>query len=434
MRSDPPDLPGQRSASSGWQFAVAASILGWVLDAFNFFVVVFLFEPLAASFHVTKAAIVISLTVTLALRPVGALFFGVLADRYGRKLPLIACVLFFTTFTVLSGYASGYSSFLLMRALYGVGMGGYWGIGASYAMESSPPQYRGLVSGILQGGYPFGYLLTALAMQILVPSMGWRAMFVIGCPVTAAIVVLTLFASESDSWRLHRSPGLGTILGTLWRYASLFAYVLLMMTAMNGLSHGSQDLYPNFLNSIPALAGKTVLGMHLVYGIPVLYNIGAVLGALFFGHISGKIGRRRAILIALFLCLISIPGWAFGSTLGALLAGSFLMQTGVQGAFGVIPAHLTELSPDSVRTLFPGLVYQFGVLLSSPAVTLEYTLRDHIRYPWALTIFETAVIAVLLSLFAFGPEKTGRDFHGHANEQSTAPQMAALRTPAEQNR
>lgn len=433
MRFDPPDLRRQRADVSGWQFAVAASILGWVLDAFNFFVVVFLFEPLAASFHVTKAAIVFSLTVTLALRPVGALFFGVLADRYGRKLPLIACVLFFTTFTVLSGYASSYTSFLFMRALYGVGMGGYWGIGASYAMESSPSKYRGLVSGILQGGYPFGYLLTALAMQVLVPSIGWRAMFVIGCPVTAGIVVLTLFAPESDSWMLHRSPGLGTILGTLWRHVSLFAYVLLMMTAMNGLSHGSQDLYPNFLNSIPDLAGKTVLGMHLVYGIPVLYNIGAVLGALFFGHISGKIGRRRAILIALFLCLISIPGWAFGSTLGALLAGSFLMQTGVQGAFGVIPAHLTELSPDSVRTLFPGLVYQFGVLLSSPAVTFEYTLRDHIGYPWALTIFEAAVIAVLLGLFAFGPEKTGRDFHSPANELSTAPQMAALRAPAEQN-
>jgi SHS family lactate transporter-like MFS transporter len=204
-----------------------------------------------------------------------------------------------------------------------------------------------------------------------------------------------------------------------------------MMTAMIALSHGSQDLYPNFLNSNPTLAGKTVLGMHLVYGIPVLYNIGAVLGALFFGHISGKIGRRKAILIALLLCLISIPGWAFGGTLMALLAGSFVMQTGVQGAFGVIPAHLTELSPDSVRSLFPGLVYQIGVLFSSPAVTLEYALRDRIGYPWALTAFEATVIATLLCVFTFGPEKTGRDFH-QAVEASVTQHPTAPNTQAEQ--
>jgi SHS family lactate transporter-like MFS transporter len=431
MPSNAADSLSSRADSPGWRFAVAASILGWVLDAFNFFVVVFLFEPLAAAFHVSKAAIVLSLTVTLALRPVGALLFGLMADRYGRKGPLIACVLFFTVFTIWSGYASGYKLFLLLRALYGIGMGGYWGIGASYAMESSPQRHRGLVSGLLQGGYPFGYLLTALAMQGLVPLLGWRAMFVVGCPVTAAIVILTLFAPESDSWMLHRSPGLGTIANTLRRHLPLFGYVLLLMTAMNGLSHGSQDLYPNFLNSNPALAGRTLLGMHLIYGIPVIYNVGAVLGALFFGHISGKIGRRRAILIALLLCLISIPGWAFGGTLATILAGAFIMQTGVQGAFGVIPAHLTELSPDSVRSLFPGLVYQIGVLLSSPAVTFEYALRDRIGYPWALTAFEAAVIASLLCLFAFGPEKTGRDFH-RVHEDTFAPHSSASSSPEAQ--
>ena len=429
MPSIPADSLPLCADSPGWRFAVAASVLGWVLDAFNFFVVVFLFEPLAAALHVSKAAIVFSLTITLALRPVGALLFGVIADRYGRKGPLIACVLFFTTFTVFTGYAPDYKIFLLMRALYGIGMGGYWGIGASYAMESSPQRYRGLISGLLQGGYPFGYLLTALAMQTLVPSLGWHAMFVVGCPITAAIVVLTLLAPESDSWMLHRSPGLGTIVSTLWHHLPLFAYVLVMMTAMNGLSHGSQDLYPNFLNSNPALTGKSVLGMHLAYGIPVLYNIGAVLGALFFGHISGKIGRRRAILIALVLCILSVPGWAFGGTLAALLAGSFIMQTGVQGAFGVIPAHLTELSPDSVRSLFPGLVYQIGVLLSSPAVTLEYALRDRIGYPWALTIFEAAVIAALLCLFTFGPEKRGRDFQ--RSEDTSLSQIGSSNVQAE---
>jgi SHS family lactate transporter-like MFS transporter len=420
-----------RDHTPGWQFAAAAAILGWVLDAFNFFVVVFLFGPLAEAFHVSNAAIVFSLTVTLALRPVGALLFGALADRYGRRIPLIACVVFFMVFTVLSGYVSTYSIFLLMRAFYGIGMGGYWGIGASYAMESSPLKHRGLVSGFMQGGYPFGYLLAAIGMQMLVPIFGWRAMFIAGCPVTLVIVVFTCFAPESDSWMLHRSPGFGLILRSLWQNLKLFGYVLLLMTAMNSLSHASQDLYPNFLNTIPALAGKHLLGMRFVYGIPVIYNIGAVLGALFFGHISGKIGRRRSIMIALLLCLVSIPEWAFGVSMTALVIGSFVMQTGVQGAFGVIPAHLAELSPDSVRSLFPGLVYQLGVLLASPSVTLEYALRDRIGYPWALTTFETVVIAALLLIFAFGPEKTGRDFRrtgGEADAASPAlPGAAATR-------
>src|SRR6202030_2041951 len=195
--------------TKGWKFAVGSGILGWVLDAFDFFVVVFLFDTLAAHFHVSKASVVYTLTLTLAMRPLGALFFGALADRFGRKRPLIVCVLYFSALTVLTGLAPNYVFFVICRALYGIGMGGYWGIGASYAMESSPQRYRGLISGLLQGGYPFGYLLTALAMQILVPWLGWRAMFVVGCQVTVAIVVLTLFAPESDSWMLHRSPDLG---------------------------------------------------------------------------------------------------------------------------------------------------------------------------------------------------------------------------------
>lgn len=404
--------PHARPADTpGWQFAVSAAILGWILDAFNFFVVVFLFGPLADTFHVSKAAIVFSLTATLALRPVGALFFGALADRYGRKLPLIACVVFFTAFTVLSGYAPNYWFFLAMRALYGIGMGGYWGIGASYAMESCPQRSRGIVSGFMQGGYPVGYLVAAVAMQVLVTPLGWRAMFLAGCPVMVAIVVLTLLAPESDSWKLHRSPRLGTIMRTLFENLKLFAYTLVLMAAMNSLSHGTQDLYPNFLRSIPGLAGKSLLGMNMMYGIPIIYNVGAVLGTLFFGHISDKVGRRRAMIIALVVCLLSIPAWAFGVSMGILVLGSFAMQAGVQGAFGVIPAHLAELSPDSIRSLFPGLVYQLGVLIASPSVTLEYALRDRIGYPWALTTFESFVIVALLVLFVYGPEKLGRDFN-----------------------
>jgi SHS family lactate transporter-like MFS transporter len=393
-----------------WQFAVGSGILGWVLDAFDFFVVIFLFDTLAARFQVSKADIVYTLTLTLAMRPVGALFFGTLADRFGRKRPLIFCVLFFSTVTILSGFAPTYIFFLAMRGLYGIGMGGYWGIGASYAMESAPRRWRGILSGVMQSGYPLGYLLAAVAMQVIVPVLGWRSMFIVGSAVTLLIVLFTLLAPESEPWKLHRQPSLRKIFGTLWNHIGIFAYLLLVMAVMTCLSHGTQDLYPDFLKSIPGLSQRRILGMNVMFGLPVIYNIGAILGALFFGHISETIGRRRSIVLALGVCLLSIPAWAFGSSLLALVLGSYFMQTGVQGAFGVIPAHLNELSPDAVRSLFPGFVYQLGVLLGSPAVSFEYALRNRLGYPWALTSFEACVIIALCFIFTFGPERLGRNF------------------------
>ncbi len=406
-----PDALTSNKATPGWQFAVGSSILGWVLDAFDFFVVVFLFDTLAGNFHVGKAAIVYSLTLTLAMRPMGALLFGSLADRYGRKLPLIFCVLFFSTITVCSGFAPSYLVFLILRGLYGIGMGGYWGIGASYAMEMAPQRRRGVLSGMMQGGYPFGYLLAAIAMQTVMPRLGWRFMFVIGLGLTLLIVVLTLLAPESESWKLHRTPSIAKIFRTLFQHMGVFGYLLLVMTVMTCLSHGTQDLYPDFLKSIPGMPGQKLLGMRMLYGIPILYNIGAILGAVFFGQISERIGRRRSIMLALVVALLSIPAWAFGTSLLPLVLGSYFMQTGVQGAFGVIPAHLNELSPDAIRGLFPGFVYQLGVLVGSPAVSVEYILRDHMGYPWALTAFESCVIVALLFIFGFGPERLGRSFH-----------------------
>jgi MFS transporter, SHS family, lactate transporter len=411
MEPLPSDAAAANRETKGWQFAVASGILGWILDAFDFFVLVFLFDVLAANFHVKKVAIVYTLTLTLAMRPIGALIFGALADRYGRKFPLVLCVVYFSTITVLSGFAPSYATFLVMRLLYGIGMGGYWGIGASYTMESAPPRLRGVLSGLMQGGYPFGYLLAAVAMQVVVPNWGWRSMFVVGAPVAALILLLTLLAPESESWRLHRSTSLRKIFSTLFHHARIFAYLLLVMSAMTCLSHGTQDLYPDFLKSIPALHGQRILGMQSLFAIPVLYNIAAIVGALVFGHLSQQVGRRRAAMLALTLSFLSIPAWAFGSSLLVLVLGSCFMQTGVQGTFGIIPAHLNELSPDAVRSLFPGFVYQLGVLIASPAVTFEYVLRNHFGYPWALTAFEICVIVSLLFIFGFGPERLGRNFH-----------------------
>jgi MFS transporter, SHS family, lactate transporter len=394
----------------GWQLAVASGILGWVLDAFDFFVIVFLFDTLADHFHVQKKAIVWTISITLAMRPVGALIFGALADRFGRKKPLMLCVVYFSAVTILSGFSPNYLFFFVMRALYGIGMGGYWGIGASFAMENAPRNRRGLVSGIMQGGYPFGYLLAAVGMLTIVPHFGWHAMFLIGSLLAAVIVVMTSLSPESEAWKLHRTGSVAAIFKTFFQNMRSFSYLLLLMVMMSCLSHGTQDLYPDFLKTVPGIGHSLVLGMKPLYGIPIIYNVGAILGAIFFGHISETVGRRYAVMMALALSLASIPAWAFGGSVFVLVVGSYLMQTGVQGAFGAIPAHLNELSPDSVRSLFPGFVYQLGVLISSPAVSIEFVLRDHLGYPAALTIFEVVVIVMLLFIFIFGPEQRGRSF------------------------
>jgi SHS family lactate transporter-like MFS transporter len=404
--------------SRRWQFAVASGILGWVLDAFDFFVIIFLFDTLASHLHVQKKAIVWTISITLAMRPVGALIFGALADRFGRKKPLILCVIYFSAITIMSGFAPNYTFFVVMRALYGIGMGGYWGIGASFAMENAPRNRRGILSGVMQGGYPFGYLLAAVGMLTIMPRFGWHAMFIVGSLLATAIVILTSLSSESEAWEQHRMRSVVSIFKTLFQHTRSFFYLLVMMVLMSCLSHGTQDLYPDFLKTLPEINRSLVLGMKPLYGIPIIYNIGAITGAIFFGHISERIGRRHAVMVALALSLLSIPAWAFGGSIIVLIFGSLLMQTGVQGAFGVIPAHLNELSPDPVRSLFPGLVYQLGALLASPAVSVEFLLRSYLGYPTALSAFELVVIVMLLLVFGFGPEQHGRSFRSMENKSS----------------
>ncbi len=407
----PVDTPFLEEAKPRWQLAVASAVLGWVLDAFDFFVIVFLFNELMARFHVGKPAIVWSLTLTLAMRPLGALLFGAWADRSGRKKPLIACVLFFSIMTLLSGYAHHYLLFLALRGLYGIGMGGYWGIGASYAMESAPRRSRGFLSGVMQSGYSVGYLLAAIGIQTIVPVFGWQAMFVVGSLVAVAIVLIAWKAPDSRTLKQPGQRSLKAIAGTLVQHRMMFAYLLLLMTALNCLAHGSQDLYPDFLKNLHWMSGSSLLGMKAMYGIPVLYNIGGITGALVFGNLSEKLGRRYAVIFALLVCLAAIPAWAFGATLAALVFGSCMMQMGVQGAYGVIPAHLNELSPAAVRSLLPGFVYQMGVLISAPLIPVLNLMQRHFGYPWALTWFEICMIGILLLIFGFGPEKRGRDLN-----------------------
>ena len=391
------------SRSDQWH-AVTASFLGWTLDAFDFFVVVFLVDTLAVQFQVTKSAILWTVTATLAMRPFGAVVFGLLADRYGRRKPLMANVVFFSLVELLCGFAPNYTTFLILRTIYGIGMGGEWGVGASLAMESAPRKWRGILSGIVQSGYSAGYLLAALAARFVLPAWGWRAMFWVGGAPALLALYIRFHVRESEAWKQHRAPTVGAIVRTASGHWKIFCYLVLLMTLMMFLSHGTQDLYPDFLKTARGFRIETVSYM------AILYNIGAVVGAIVFGHFSEKLGRRRSMIAALLLSLAVIPFWAFGGSLAILAIGAFLMQAGVQGAWGIIPAHLNELSPDAVRGLMPGFAYQLGILFAAPTNNIEYALRDKLGYAWALAAFEIATIALLITVVALGSEKKGRSF------------------------
>jgi len=394
--------------------AVAAGFMGWTLDAFDFFVLVFLVGTLAAQFHVSKAQIIFTLTATLAMRPLGAVIFGLLADRYGRRGPLMANVVFFSVVELMCGFAPNYTVFLVLRAIYGIGMGGEWGVGASLAMEAAPHHRRGILSGILQCGYSVGYLLAALAARFIEPSFGWRAMFWIGGLPALLALYIRWRVPESEAWRQHRAPSTRAILETIARHWKSAAYLVLMMVFMMFLSHGTQDLYPDFLKSSRGATSNAVSW------IAILYNVGAILGAIAFGHLSDAAGRRRSMICALALCLLTIPFWSFSGSIGAIAVAAFVMQAGVQGAWGVIPAHLNELSPDQNRGLLPGLAYQLGILIAAPTNNIEYALRARLGYSWALALFEVVTVLALMVILAFGEERKARRFLLEATPSETA--------------
>jgi SHS family lactate transporter-like MFS transporter len=384
--------------------AVSASFLGWTLDAFDFFAVVFLVGTLATQFGVSKSDIIWTLTATLAMRPVGALLFGLFADRYGRRASLLGNVICFSVLELLCGFSTSYTMFLILRTLFGIGMGGEWGVGASLAMESVPRRWRGLFSGILQSGYSVGYLLSALTARFILPSLGWRAMFWAGgLPAVAALYVCAR-VQEPKAWQRHHAQSVKAILATTGKNWKNFVYLVFLMKVLMFLSHGTQDLYPDFLKTAHHLTSN------VASSLAALYNVGAVLGAVVFGQLSERLGRRKGMTCALVLSLIIIPLWAFGRSAAELAVGAFVMQMGVQGVWGIVPAHLTELAPASARSLLPGLTYQLGILFASPTNTLEYALRNHIGYGWALASFEACVIVLCMVAINLGKERRGHDF------------------------
>jgi len=396
------------AALSGWtseqKHVVAASFLGWTLDAFDFFLLVFVLKDIAQEFNTEIATVTFAILLTLAMRPVGAYVFGRAADRWGRRPTLMIDVLLYSVIEFASGFAPSLTALLVLRAIFGIAMGGEWGVGASLTMESIPPHARGFVSGLLQSGYPTGYFLASIVYGLLFQYIGWRGMFMVGVIPALLVFYIRRSVPESPSWRTTTArSNTFAIVRSHWR---LGIYAVLLMTAFNFFSHGTQDLYQTFLQV------QHKFDSHEVGLIAVIYNIGAIIGGISFGSLSERFGRRRIIIITAVLALIVLPLWAFSTTALWLALGAFLMQVMVQGAWGVIPVHLNELSPDDARGTFPGFVYQIGNLIASVNATLQADIAMYYggNYAIALAIVAGTVAVAIVILAALGVEAKGVAF------------------------
>ncbi|MET2638399.1 sialate:H+ symport family MFS transporter [Mycobacterium tuberculosis] len=395
--------------------AFMASFLGWTMDAFDYFLVVLVYADIATTFHHTKTDVAFLTTATLAMRPVGALLFGLWADRVGRRVPLMVDVSFYSVIGFLCAFAPNFTVLVILRLLYGIGMGGEWGLGAALSMEKVPAERRGVFSGLLQEGYAFGYLLASVAALVVMNWLGlsWRWLF--GLSIIPALISLIIRyrVKESEVWeaaqdrmRLTKTR-IRDVLGnpTIVRR---FVYLVLLMTAFNWMSHGTQDVYPTFLTATTDHgAGLSSLTARWIV---VIYNIGAIIGGLAFGTLSQRFSRRYTIVFCAALGLPIVPLFAYSRTAAMLCLGSFLMQVFVQGAWGVIPAHLTEMSPDAIRGVYPGVTYQLGNLLAAFNLPIQERLAESHGYPFALAATIVPVLLVVAVLTAIGKDATGIRF------------------------
>ncbi|MBW8755261.1 MAG: MFS transporter [Sphingomonadales bacterium] len=386
------------------KMAIWASYLGWTLDAFDYFLLVFMIKTIAESFGADIKQVSEALFLTLAARPAGALVFGWLGDRFGRRPVLMVVILLFSVFSALSGLAQTLGQLLLVRMLFGFAMGGEWGIGASLVMETIPPKLRGHVSGLLQSGYPSGYLLASLVYFLFFDAIGWRAMFFIGLAPALLVFLVRLHVEESPVFLAHREKPVVPPLRALASNWKLALYLIVLMTAFNFFSHGTQDLYPTFLQK------QHGFDTHTTGTLTMIMNVGALTGALIFGPLSQTIGRRRAIMGASVLALPIIPLWSYANTLTLLALGGFLIQVSVQGAWAVVPAYLNELSPPSVRAMFPGFVYQLGNLIASRNGVIQAGIAESHggNYGLALAVVTGITAVVLLVWTSLGPDPSGK--------------------------
>ena len=405
-----------------------AAQLGWTMDAFDYFIVVLVYADIAQTFHISKTEVAFLTTATLVMRPVGALLFGLWADRVGRRIPLMVDVAFYSVVGFLCAFAPNFTVLIILRLLYGIGMGGEWGLGAALAMEKIPAERRGFFSGLLQEGYSFGYLLATLASLLVLDRLGlsWRWLF--GLSIIPALIVLLIRTRvrESEVWQAtqDRMRVTSTRIRDVVRNPAIvrrFVYLVLLMTAFNWMSHGSQDIYPTFLSSTRESGAG--LPTETARWIAVIYNIGAILGGLVFGTLSQRFGRRYTIAFCAVLGLPIVPLFAYSRSAAMLCLGAFLMQVMVQGAWGVIPAHLTELSPDAIRGFYPGVTYQLGNLLAAFNLPIQEHLAASHGYPFALAATIVPVLVAVAVLTLLGKDATGLQF---GTDRSAYP---ALKTP-----
>jgi MFS transporter, SHS family, lactate transporter len=384
---------------------VVAAYLGWTLDAFDFFLMVFMFKDIAATFHVDVKSVAEATFLTLAARPIGAFVFGRLADRFGRKPTLMWNILAFSVLEAASGFAPTLWSFLALRFLFGIAMGGEWGIGSALTFETIPTRARGVVSGLLQAGYPSGYFVASIATGLFYDSLGWRYMFLLGVVPAILVFFIRMGVDESPAFlekRIRKEEG--NLLEVLTRNWKIAVYAIVLMTAFNFFSHGSQDAYANLFLKV-----QHGFDTQRAATMTAIMNIGAILGGIGFGFLSERIGRRRAIIIAAALAVPVIPFWAFGSTPLVLGIGAFLIQVSVQGAWGIIPVHLNELSPPEIRATFPGVVYQLGNLIASRNLPIQVAIAEAHgnNYGLAMASVIGTVVVVIILLVLWGPERRG---------------------------
>ncbi len=394
---------------------IVAAYLGWTLDAFDFFVLTFVIKDIAKEFGVEVSAVAYALFLTLAMRFVGAFIFGRIGDHWGRKPALMLDILCYSVIGAAAAFSPNLTVFLILRALFGVAMGGEWGLGSSLAMESIPPQSRGIVSGVLQCGYPSGFLLAAVAYGLLYGhtfgglDFGWRAMFLLS--ILPALVVLFIRSAvpESPAFEASQSREKPNLWATVVQNRGLVLYMVVLMMAFNLFSHGTQDLYPTFLQKQHRFDPATVSW------IAIVANIGAIVGGLSFGHISERIGRVNAITIAALIALPALPLWAYSTTPAMLAVGAFIMQIAVQGAWGVVPAHLNELSPGAARATIPAFVYQAGNFLASYNGPFQARIAEANGgdYAFALALLAGTVAIAIAIIIRFSPERRGELLTAH---------------------
>src|SRR6266550_1280204 len=389
-----------------------ACFLGWTLDALDFFLLTFVFSSVGQEFGRSIEQVTFAITVTLMMRPIGAFIFGWLGDRFGRRIPLMIDIVFYSVIELLTAFAPNFGTFLLLRALFGIGMGGEWGLGASLAMESLPTPARGLFSGILQQGYAFGYLLAALVYWIVFPIFGWRGLFVAGALPALLVIYIRAHVPESPVWERDRGGAKSFDLRRFAReHGALLIYAALLMTAFNYMSHGTQDLYATYLEK------QRGFDPDQTSKIAIVYAVGMICGGTIVGYLSQHWGRRRVIILAAICGMLLIPLWIFAPSTALLIMGGFLIQFMVQGAWGVVPVHLNELSPPEFRGTFPGLAYQLGNFAAAYAAQQQAWLADRFRdangnpnYALTMALVECFVFLAIILLAAIGLEKHGREF------------------------